>query len=351
MSSAKHALIRAGFGALHGTGLYKMMQPRYQGVGALYVLHHVRPPSADGFQPNLHLEITPEFLRTVLAHVRSEGVDIVTLPEARRRMDAGDFSRRFACFGFDDGYRDTRDFALPVMREFGAPFTTYVTSNFAEGTGELWWVALERLVREETTIEAEIGDTPVLLPATTAGEKTAAFHRLSSLLRSLPTEAYMREELNLLCGLYGFDSTAISRELCLGPEELRLLAQDPLVTVGAHTVTHSNLARLDEAGVWYEITAGRDKVQDFIQMPVTDLAYPYGGRDTAGPREFAIAASAGLRTAVTTRPGMLFPENAAMPTGLPRISLNGHYQDERSLAVLSSGAATAMWNGFRRTGS
>ena len=71
-------------------------------------------------------------------------------------------------------------------------------------------------------------------------------------------------------------------------------------------------------------------------------------RAAAGAREFLLAAAVGFKTAVTTRPGMIFPENAAHPTALPRVSLNGHYQDARVLPVLTSGAATAMWNGFRR---
>ena len=45
---------------------------------------------------------------------------------------------------------------------------------------------------------------------------------------------------------------------------------------------------------------------------------------------------------------MVFAENAEHPTALPRISLNGNYQNARFLSVLTSGAATAMWNGFRR---
>jgi hypothetical protein len=51
---------------------------------------------------------------------------------------------------------------------------------------------------------------------------------------------------------------------------------------------------------------------------------------------------------VTTRPGMIFPESGEHMTALQRVSLNGNYQDARILPVLTSGAATAMWNGFRR---
>ena len=65
-------------------------------------------------------------------------------------------------------------------------------------------------------------------------------------------------------------------------------------------------------------------------------------------REFALTKTAGFKTAVTTRPGMIYPESADHLTALQRVSLNGNYQDVRILPVLTSGAATAMWNGFRR---
>ena len=101
------------------------------------MLHHVRPRRDAEFQPNHHLEVAPEFLREMLAHLRARGIEIITMDEVHRRLVERNFSRRFACITLDDGYRDNRDFALPVMREFEAPLTVYVyvASDFAQGTG------------------------------------------------------------------------------------------------------------------------------------------------------------------------------------------------------------------------
>jgi peptidoglycan/xylan/chitin deacetylase (PgdA/CDA1 family) len=300
------------------------------------------------FQPNHHLEITPEFLRATLKHVRDLGIDIVTLDEMQRRLAARDFARRFACFTLDDGYRDNRDYAAPVMRAFDAPFTVYVTSDFADGIGRLWWVALERVVTYADTIDVIIDKVATRLRTETLEGKHEAFAILHDWLRRLPDSAALRREMTSLCLRHGVDENAISRELCLSWDELQAFAAEPLLTVGAHTVTHDNLARQSEMSALSEITANRADIEAALQRKVAHLAYPYGDKAAAGPREFALAKRAGFATAVTTRPGMLFEGNAAHPTALPRISLNGNYQDERFLPVLTSGAATALWNGFRR---
>ncbi len=101
-----------------------------------------------------------------------------------------------------------------------------------------------------------------------------------------------------------------------------------------------------------------ETVRSEMQMSAATIEAALGVRPTfrlsgrrphlGGPREFRIAAEVGFKTAVTTRPGVLFPEHAAHLTALPRISLNGEYQQRRYAKVLLSGAATALWNGFRR---
>lgn len=348
MKQFRTNVIRAGLGALYFTGAHYLLRPIFSGIGAIFTLHHVRPRRDAEFQPNRHLEVAPEFLRAMLSHLRSRDIDIITMDEVHQRLVERNFSRRFACFTLDDGYRDNRDFALPVMRDFDAPLTTYVASDFAQGTGRLWWIALEMVIAKASAIEVGIGGVAARLDTSTPAAKQAAFDRLHDWLRSLPGERDIQREIAALCARHGIDDTAISRDLCMSWDELKPFADDPLVNIGAHTITHCNLAKETEEIVHHEMAISRARIENALQRPVVHFAYPYGDKIAAGAREFALAHSAGFKTAVTTRPGMIFPESADRLTALPRVSLNGNYQDARILPVLTSGAATAVWNGFRR---
>ena len=348
MKQLRSNVIRAGLEALYFTGAHRLLRPIFSGVGSVFMLHHVRPAREAAFQPNRHLEVAPEFLRAVLAHLRSQNIDIVTMDEMHRRLSERDFARRFAAFTFDDGYRDNRDFALPVMREFDAPFTVYVTSDFAQGTGNLWWVALETVIAKASSLEVTINGTPTRIDTSTLSAKNAAFERVHDWLRALPGRDDLAREIGRLCAQHGVDQNRICRDLCMSWDELRPFADEPLVGIGAHTITHCNIAQQTGEMANEEMTLSRSRIEDALQRPALHFAYPYGDRLAAGPRDFAIARQAGFKTAVTTRPGMVFAESAEYPTALPRVSLNGNYQDARIVPVLTSGVATAMWNGFRR---
>jgi peptidoglycan/xylan/chitin deacetylase (PgdA/CDA1 family) len=151
-----------------------------------------------------------------------------------------------------------------------------------------------------------------------------------------------------LAAFYHVDIAAFCDELCMTWAEIAELASDPLVTIGAHTVNHSFLAKLSKQAVRSEMELSVSVIEAALSVRPQHLSYPYGDRSSAGAREFAIAAELGFKTAVTTRPGVLFPQHKQRLTALPRLSLNGDYQRIRYLRVLLSGSATAMWNGFRR---
>jgi len=238
MKSIRHSIIRAGLEALYLSGATRLLRSIFGGAGTIFMLHHVRPARSDAFQPNRHLEVTPEFLRLTLAHIRELEVDIVSLDEMYRRLSSGDLSRRFACLTFDDGYRDNRDHALPVMREFGAPFAVYVAGDFAGGHGRLWWVALERVVANSDVVVAPIAGEETRIDASTPQAKAEAFAKLHDWLRGMPTDHELATAMSDLCRRHQVDETAIAPGLCMSWDELKSFAADPLVTIGAHTMSH-----------------------------------------------------------------------------------------------------------------
>src|ERR1700731_1759993 len=289
MKQFRNNVIRAGLGALYFTGAHVLLRPIFSGVGAIFMLHHVRPRREAEFQPNSHLEATPEFLHAMVSLLRAEGIDILTMDEAHRRLPERDFSRRFACFTLDDGYRDNRDFALPVMRDFDAPFAVYVASDFAQGSGRLWWIALEMVIAKTSSIEVAMGGDAVRLDTSTPAAKQAAFDRLHGWLRALPGEHDVHREIGALCARHGVDEIAICRDLCMSWDELKPFAEDALVTIGAHSITHCNLAMQSEEIASREMAVSRARIESALQRPVAHLAYPYGDKVSARAREFALA--------------------------------------------------------------
>jgi peptidoglycan/xylan/chitin deacetylase (PgdA/CDA1 family) len=344
----KKSLIRTSLETLYFSGAHRFMQPYFGGVGAILMLHHVRPPRRGGFQPNLVLEVTPRFFERVITYLRSSDIDIVSLDEMHRRLTERDFARRFACITFDDGYRDNKTWAYPILQKHGVPFAVYVPTSFPDRLGELWWVTLETAIAKTDRLALLVEGKGRRFDCATVSEKRHLFSEVYGWLRSLPSEDHIRYVIRDLAARYDVDVSAINNDLCMTWQEIAELAADPLVTIGAHTVNHPILAKASNDVVRSELKMGRAVVEAAIGIRPEHLAYPFGDRDTVGAREFKIATELGFKTAVTTRPAMLFPEHRDQMTALPRIAVDGEFQQSRYVQVLMSGAATAMWNGFRR---
>src|SRR5262245_29687027 len=128
--SLRNSIFRTALNVLYFSGAHVVLRPLIGGVGAIVMLHHVRPPRRDRFQPNRLLEVTPRYFEGVIRRLRRSGVDLISLDEMHRRMATGEFKRRFVCVTFDDGYRDNREFAYPILKRYEVPFAIYVATSF-----------------------------------------------------------------------------------------------------------------------------------------------------------------------------------------------------------------------------
>jgi peptidoglycan/xylan/chitin deacetylase (PgdA/CDA1 family) len=332
----KHLVFRSGLSILGKTGVAAAMAQRTRGLGAVLMFHHVRPSQPKGFDPHRILEITPEFLDRVLGHVRNQGYDIIPIDAMAERIRSPQPGKPFVVLTFDDGYRDNAEFALPILRRHGAPFTVFATTGFADGGAPLWWLDLEDSVARG-------------LPGDHGYKRSGSPARVfKSIYADLRPKADLQQRIARLANAADIDGPARTRRLCLHWDDLRALAADPLCTIGAHTLTHPLLGTQDEAVARREMAQSKAILEDKLQLPVRHIAYPVGDVLAAGAREFALARELGFDTGVTTRPGVLFPEHNAHLQALPRLSVNGLYQSIPAFDVLLSGSAFWLFNRGRK---
>ena len=350
MMPTKAQLFRAGMDTLYATGAYRLFGRGAAGVGLIFTLHHVRPEQPaqfSSFAPNRILEITPEFLDITLAQIRELGIEIISLDEMVRRFEARDFGTRFACFTLDDGYADNLTEALPVFERHDAPFTVYVTTGMPEGRVEMWWIELERIIRDNPEIEWRIGARTERSPTATEAEKWAVFNEIYWSLRALPLDE-QRAFSERMAKRYRIDRAQLCVSDSLTWEQIATLARHPLCTIGAHTEAHCAMAKLTESEIADDIERCLKTLTDVTGERPRHFAYPYGDSGSAATREFELMESVGFASAVTTRKGVLFAEHADHLMALPRVSLNGEYQQARYVTLYASGAPFALWNGFKR---
>ncbi|WP_199090979.1 polysaccharide deacetylase family protein [Bosea sp. ASV33] len=334
--NARHKAIAAAFRMMAATGADRWSRDFAQGVGVILTLHHVRTAETRGFAPNALLDITPDFLDRALGLIRAEGCDIVSLQEALARLRNPKPGRFFVALTFDDGYRDNVEEAWPILARHEAPWTLFVTPGFADRTARLWWLELEEAIHALPRIDLALPDGRFTARTETDAEKTRAFAKLYWRLRREP-EAILLSAISGLATEAGIDPVAVVERDCLPWETLRALSGAPGVTIGAHTLTHPMLAKHEAEVARREIVESRQRLETELGIPIRHFAYPVGDPGSAGPRDFALAAEAGFESAVTTRPGHLFPEHAGHLHALPRVSLNGLHQNEAALRALLSG--------------
>lgn len=333
----RDSAIKLALGAARWTGAAALARQFLAGSGAILMLHRVTVQNWSPLGLNAGLAITPGFLDEVLAGLRRRGQTIVAMDEMLEAISANR-SHQVVAITADDAYLDNLTEALPVFEAHGAPFTIYVAPGLVSGEMLPWWEVAEELVmaREELQLPE------FTLSCRTMAEKRVAACRLMQWLENGVPEMEQQEALRRL----GADPGP--RRRFMNWDELRRLASHPLVTLGAHTVHHVALARLEEAQALKEM-------QDCVSIIAAEtgscprhFAYPYGHEAQAGAREVALARQAGFATAVTTRHGVLIPRNAQHPHALPRISINGNFQRVDDLATLMSGLTTPLANRGRR---
>lgn len=335
ISAVRYNSIRAGL-ELTALPFVQRLFPEAAGRGAIFTLHHVRPGGKDIFHPNALLSVTPEFLEDAIKAALERGLTPVHLHDLPALLADPSDKRKFVAFTLDDGYRNNAEFAAPVFRKYGVPYTIFINPGFVERTRTIWWETAAALVENNRAFDFDFGEGMETVKAVTRTEKYAAFDRLAAFVQSIDEDEAVRR-IDAAAKDHGIAPMAIVEDLVMTADELRELCADPLVHLGAHTINHINLKRANAKRLHEEITGSMARIEAYVGKRPLSFSFPYGWSTATGPREAEAALSAGVHLAVTTQPGILKASRLEKRGEMPRISLNGYYQKKRYVAALLSG--------------
>ena len=260
---------------------------RFHTADSLILAYHNVVPDGESAMGDSSLHMSQRDFAAQLDLLRRTH-DVVPLPallEPLRRR-----SRPRAAITFDDAYRGALTAGVEELSRRRLPATFFVAPAFVDGN-TFWWDVLHEPgggLRDEVRVHAleklQGRDAEVRRWASESG------------LRLNPSPAH---------------------QTCASEAELKAVQGD-LFTVGSHTWSHPNLARLPSIELQHELERPRTWLAERFTEVVNWLAYPYGRYS----REVAEAArAAGYDAALRVDGGWLRRHAATDPFMLPRMSM------------------------------
>nr|WP_130804395.1 polysaccharide deacetylase family protein [Acinetobacter ihumii] len=201
------------------------------------LMYHMVREHIDGAKFN-KLRVKPAEFDKQVAWMKEQGFHFVTMQELQQNW--GKHPDKTVAITFDDGYLDNLEHAFPILEKYQAKATIYVV--------------VDRHERDWSTYKK-------------------AHH----------------------------NSGELAREPKLSDEQIQVLAKSGLIEIGSHTLTHANLAKLNDQECFDELLQSKQQLEQMTGQQVTSFAYPFG---IYSQRDVEIAKQAGYLNAVTTIEGI-----------------------------------------------
>jgi peptidoglycan/xylan/chitin deacetylase (PgdA/CDA1 family) len=322
-------------------------KPFFSGMGHILCFHRIKPQSsALRIKGNSGMEVSPEFMEKTIGFFKDKNYEFISIDRLYDiLLNKIKPEKKFIVLTLDDGYSDNYNYAYPIFKKNDIPFTIYITTDFPDRKAVLWWYLLEDLLKESNTIKFSFLNKDYCFDCSVIEQKEQAFLEIRSLI--LENKINKEKLFSMIFPDFEKKNQNLLEQNALSWEQIIELSRDDLVTIGAHTVSHRPLSRLNEIEALSEIKWSKERLETQIKKPVNHFAYPYGGADTCSEREFVIVKQAGYKTATTLRQGNIFKGYKDFTERLPRIAL-GENSDKEKIIHITNGIHHFSTNYFNR---
>ncbi len=215
---------------------------------------------------------------------------------------------------FDDGYKDNSEIAAPILNRLGIPATFYVLVDSVDRSRAPWYCDLRHtfLTARSRCWKDSSGATRELTNPKDRFEAFMAAAEFCAKSDRSAREQYIQDARNSL------DPAPFpaEKELMMTWDEVRSLAKSGH-SVGAHTMTHPNLAHVSAEEARVELADSKSKLENQLSDTVRHFSYPHPALNPQwNQTTLKLTMELGYATAVTTTCSAVW--SASHPHVLPR---------------------------------
>jgi peptidoglycan/xylan/chitin deacetylase (PgdA/CDA1 family) len=271
----------------------KLLSPAGPHARLSILIYHRVLPEAD---PMLPTEPDSEAFAWQM-QVVARHFTVIHLSEAAKRLKAGDLPSRALSITFDDGYANNASVALPILQEYGLPATFFITSGYLNSGRLMWNDTIIEALRQMSgqTLDLRHLGLGTLATANMEQRRNTA-EALIAKLKYLSQE----ERDDRVAAITETMGASLPTNLMMSDAQVQKLSEAGM-EIGAHTVRHPILARLDDGTARVEIASSKEQLEAIILKPVRLFAYPNGkpGKDY-NSRHVQMVREHGFTAAVST---------------------------------------------------
>ena len=284
----------------------RLSDPGRKEVNPKVVMYHSVEEDSQVWCPRHDYSVTPAELETQLKHFQKKG-NIVDLPEivSWLRGEAS-LPENAVALTFDDGYKNNKENALPLLEKYNAPATIYISTGLIS-YGKPFEYCLAELLKQKEKINLEKND--IEKEISNDEDRREAYQKIRRFGK--PKNRDERQELLDMIG-----NTENIESILMNEVEIRDIAENQLLTIGSHSRDHVMLNKIGKDDVRKNILESKRKLEEILDKKVDRFCYPYGSSNRS-VRKFV--GKAGYRSAVATGNREIRPRDWNQAYRIPRV--------------------------------
>jgi len=295
----------------------------------ILMYHRVARVRHDPWGIAVHPEKFEEQMEYVKRHRSAMPMD-----ELVQQLSAGTLPADAVAITFDDGYCDNLVHAKAVLTRYSLPACLFLATGYVDRGEHFWWDELANMILESTGpvhCEQKCGGETILLdwPQTDVTDDAASEWKAWNEPRTARQKAYLaiwrilqrspEKDRNAVMESLRLRFSKIQDPLAkpMNADDVGRFLEGGLITLGAHSVSHSALTSLSKAERQREIEVSGQRCRALSQAHVTGFAYPFGDMN---PDVQCDVAACGYSWACSTEGAWLTGEQQNL-FALPRIAV------------------------------